>query len=88
MELNYAFNHSVTANNKETDTLSTGNSYNRYDLLSNQYNYTFTTNRVGLNYRFIEKKYNYTLGLGVQPSVLDGDSPLNDIVTHKSTFNI
>jgi hypothetical protein len=88
LELNYAFNHSVTANNKETDTLSTSNDYNRSDLLSNQYNYTFTTNRIGLNYRFIEKKYNYTLGLGVQPSVLDGDSPLNDIITHKSTFNI
>ncbi|MEN0054326.1 MAG: outer membrane beta-barrel protein [Mucilaginibacter sp.] len=88
LELNYAFNHSVTANNKETDTLSTSNEYNRSDLLSNQYNYTFTTNRIGLNYRFIEKKYNYTLGLGVQPSVLDGDSPLNDIITHKSTFNI
>jgi uncharacterized membrane protein YgcG len=88
LELNYAFNHSVTANNKETDTLSNANSYNRYDLLSNQYNYTFTTNKVGLNYRFVEKKYNYTLGIGVQPSVLDGDSPLNDIETHRSTFNI
>ncbi|MDR6942225.1 outer membrane beta-barrel protein [Mucilaginibacter pocheonensis] len=88
LELNYAFNHSVTANNKETDTLSSTGSYNRYDLLSNQYNYTFTTNKVGLNYRFVEKKYNYTLGLGVQPSVLDGDSPLNDIETHRSTFNI
>ena len=88
LELNYAFNHSVTANNKETDTLSSTGSYNRYDLLSNQYNYTFTTSKVGLNYRFVEKKYNYTLGLGVQPSVLDGDSPLNDIETHRSTFNI
>lgn len=89
LELNYAFNHSITANNKETDTLNTTtNNYNRYELLSNQYNYTFTTNRVGLNYRFVEKKYNYTLGLGVQPSVLDGDSPLSGIETHKSTFNI
>jgi uncharacterized membrane protein YgcG len=88
LEFNYAFNHSVTANNKETDTLSNANTYDRYDLLSNQYNYTFTTNKVGLNYRFVEKKYNYTLGIGVQPSVLDGDSPLNDIETHRSTFNI
>jgi hypothetical protein len=87
LEFNYAFNHSATVNNKETDTLSTDGIYNRYDLSSNQFNYTFTTNKVGLNYRFIESKYNYTLGLGVQPSVLDGESPKAD-PTHKSTFNI
>jgi uncharacterized membrane protein YgcG len=88
LELNYAFNNAVTANNTETDTLNAvTNNYNRYELLSNRYNYTFTTNKVGLNYRFVEKKYNYTLGLGVQPSVLDGDSPLSGIETHKSTFN-
>ncbi|WPU94269.1 outer membrane beta-barrel protein [Mucilaginibacter sabulilitoris] len=88
LELNYAFNNAITANNKETDTLNlVSNNFNRSELLSNQYNYTFTTNRVGLNYRFVEKKYNYTLGLGVQPSVLDGESPLTGIETHKSTFN-
>ncbi|GAA3993380.1 outer membrane beta-barrel protein [Mucilaginibacter dorajii] len=87
LELNYAFNHSITVNNKETDTLSNANTYNKYDLLSNQYNYTFTTNKIGLNYRFIEKKYNYTLGLGVQPSVLDGNSLVTGVQTHKTTFN-
>jgi len=87
LELNYAFNHSATVNNKETDTLSTAGTYNRYDLFSNKFDYTFTTNKVGLNYRFVESKYNYTLGLGVQPSVLDGESPKAD-PTHKSTFNI
>jgi hypothetical protein len=61
-----------------------------YDLLSNKFDYTFTTNKVGLNYRFIEKKYNYTLGLAVQPSTLDGHSVSNDNIpdTHKNTFNI
>jgi uncharacterized membrane protein YgcG len=90
LELNYAFNRAVTTNNKETDTL-----YNEADFtfrsdsaLSNRYNYTFTTNRVGLNYRFVEKKYNYTLGLGVQPSVLDGNSLATGVQTHRSTFNV
>jgi hypothetical protein len=87
LELNYAFNHAVTVNTKETDTLSSANTYNKYDLLSNRYNYTFTTNKIGLNYRFIEKKYNYTLGLAVQPSVLDGNSLVTDVQTHKTTFN-
>ncbi|QEC77337.1 TonB-dependent receptor [Mucilaginibacter ginsenosidivorax] len=90
LELNYALNHSATVNNKETDTLSNAQTWNVYDLLSNKFDYTFTTNKVGLNYRFIEKKYNYTLGLAVQPSTLDGHSVSNNTIpdTHKNTFNI
>lgn len=90
LELNYAFNRSITNNDKETDSLyDASNMVFRNDsALSTRYNYTFTTNRVGLNYRFIEKKYNYTLGLAVQPSVLDGYSPLTNLSTHVSTFNV
>jgi len=90
LELNYSVNHSATVNNKETDTLSNAQTWNVYDLLSNKFDYTFTTNKVGLNYRFIEKKYNYTLGLAVQPSTLDGHSVTNSTIpdTHKNTFNI
>jgi len=88
LELDYAFNHSHTTSEKETDTLSTGGIYANYPLLSNDYNYNFTTNRIGLNYRFIEQNYNYTLGVGVQPAVLDGFSPSKGTTTHISTFNI
>lgn len=88
LELNYNYNHSYTANDKETDTLSAANTYNNYALLSNNYNYTFTTNRVGLNFRVIDTKYNYTLGLGVQPSTLDGRSITNNINTHRTETNI
>ncbi|SDE74172.1 CarboxypepD_reg-like domain-containing protein [Mucilaginibacter pineti] len=88
-EFNYALNYSTTNNNKETDTLFNPIefSFMRDSLLSNRYNYTFTTNRFGLNYRFIEKKYNYTLGLAVQPSTLDGFSENTGASTHKNTFN-
>jgi len=90
LELNYAFNRAITTNNKETDTLfnEADFSFRSDSALSNRYNYTFTTNKVGLNYRFIEKKYNYTLGIGVQPSVLDGSSPVTGVSTHISTFNV
>lgn len=87
LELNYNFNHSYTTSDKQTDTLTTSNEEIFYPRFSNNYNYTFTTNRVGLNYRFIEKKYNYTLGVGVQPTVLDGFSPTTGQTTHVSTFN-
>jgi hypothetical protein len=90
LELNYAFNRSITTNSKQTDTLYDPANYlfNSDNALSTRYNYTFTTNRVGLNYRFIQKKYNYTIGLGVQPSVLEGNSPVTWHQTHESTFNV
>jgi len=90
LELNYAFNRTNTNNNKQTDTLYDPVEYlfRSDSALSTRYNFNFTTNRVGLNYRFIEKKYNYTLGIGVQPSVLDGIAPITGVTTHESTFNI
>lgn len=91
LEFNYTLNHSYTTSDKETDTLrSKTNIYDNYSFLSNNYNYTFVTNRFGLNYRFVEKKYNYTLGIGVQPGTLDGESLKSDQPsnTHITTFNI
>jgi hypothetical protein len=90
LEFNYAFNRAITTNNKQTDTLYDPSSlaFRSDSALSNVYNYTFTTNKFGLNYRFIEKKYNYTLGIGVQPSVLDGNSPSIGVNTHISAFNV
>jgi hypothetical protein len=88
LELNYVYNRAATSNNKQTDTLFTPTTSFVYDdSLSTVYNYTFITNKLGLNYRFIQTKYNYTLGIGAQPSVLDGYSPLTGITTHVSTFN-
>jgi hypothetical protein len=89
IEVNYNFRHSYTTADKETDTLaSNGTDINNYPLLSNNYNFTFITNRFGLNYRFVEKKYNYVLGVTAQPSVLNGYSPSTGQSTHISSFNV
>ncbi len=89
LEFNYSFSHSHTTNDKLTDTLDIVSQLSYpVDSLSTRYNYNFTTNRFGLNYRFVEKKYNYTLGIAAQPAVLDGYSPLTGNNTHESTFNI
>jgi len=91
LEVNYAFNYASTTNDKTADTSSVlppAAFFTPDSALSNHYNFTFMTNRVGLNYRFIEKKYNYTLGLAAQPSVLDGNSPQTGATTHVTTFNI
>ncbi|OKS88938.1 outer membrane beta-barrel protein [Mucilaginibacter polytrichastri] len=89
LEFNYAYNHSYTSSDKQTDTLTVlaPQVYQPYALLSNDYNFTFTTNRVGLNYRVVEKKYNYTLGLGIQPSTLDGHSVTTGQDTRVNTVN-
>jgi len=90
LEFNYSFNTAVTTNNKQTDTLfdSATFAFRSDSALTNLYNYTFTTNKFGLNYRFIQKKYNYTLGIGAQPGVLDGYSATTGLTTHVTTFNI
>ena len=90
LELNYTVNYSATNNNKETDSLTMpGNMWVKDDSLSTLYNYTFVTNKAGLNYRFIQKKYNYTLGLGVQDAVLNGDDPeVPNTNTHTSSVNL
>jgi len=91
LEFNYAVNHSITNNNRVTDTLVEPAAvlFAKDDSLSTLYNYTFTTNKGGLNYRFIQKKYNYTLGVGVQEAVLDGSDPeVANSNTHVSSFNV
>lgn len=95
LELNYAFNYSHTTSDKSTDTAFVNpithaltDSTNNDPLLSNHYRYSFMTNKVGFNYRVIEQKYNYTLGVGVQPAVLDGFSPTSGASTHITTFNV
>jgi hypothetical protein len=86
LEVNYNYKHSYTTSDKETDTLTDAGTTNQYALLSNDYNYTFVTNRFGLNYRFVEKKYNYVLGVTAQTSELDG-SAVNIAPTQINTFN-
>lgn len=88
LELNYAYSHSYTATDKLTDTLNTGG-YTVWPDLTNNYNYTFTTHRAGLNYRMVKPKFNYILGVGIQPAILDGHiegGSLTPIVINNQTI--
>jgi len=89
LEFNYTFNRANTANNKEADVLDTVRQvFYRDSALSNKYNYSFTTNHFGLNYRYVQKgKYNYTIGFAAEPSTLNGSSPMTNIKTHSEAFN-
>jgi len=88
LEVNYNYRHAFTAADKVTDTLTAGGGVNQYDLLTNNYTFTFITNRFGLNYRFVEKKYNYVLGVTAQPSSLEGFSPTTNHTTTVNAFNV
>ncbi len=95
LELNYAYNNTYNKNDNLTNTVSAGGQSTIYPLGTSNYDYTFITHRVGLNYRFIKPKYNITLGAGVLPSKLSGSGTSYDVisqsnvnpVTEKSTFN-
>jgi len=89
LQFNYAFNLSKTASDRQDNVLDTiSNVFHPDSALSNRYNYTFITNRVGINFNYARKdKYNYTLGLAVLPAVLDGNVPVTGPV-RRETFDI
>ncbi len=91
LEFNYNISHSSTTNIKTTDTAELNNPAFLLapdSALSTNYNYTFNTQRIGLNFREVQKKYNFTIGLTALPAMLDGYSALTGATTHISTFNI
>ncbi|RYY29530.1 MAG: TonB-dependent receptor, partial [Sphingobacteriaceae bacterium] len=62
-ELSYAYSNSLTQTLRNTDDINPATGLPvRNSYLSNNYKYSFATNRFGLNYRVIQKKYNYTVG--------------------------
>jgi len=90
--LEFSYNHSTTTykNARETFDISQAGISSYNTSLSNNYNYSFSTDRFGLNYRFNEKKYNYSFGISAQPSVLEGKSVVMGISTpnRNTGFNI
>lgn len=89
LEFNYQYGYSRIDNTRNVLSTNTeGATLTRNTDLSNEYQFQFVTNRFGLNYRVTEKMYNYTVGFGVQPAVLSGNSPLLNTSTRQSTVNI
>ncbi|WP_316810003.1 outer membrane beta-barrel protein [Pedobacter heparinus] len=88
LELSYDWSRSKTGNFKETKDVDPVSNAETPNLnLSSNYDYTFITNRIGLNYRFKKDKLNYALGVSAQPSALLGTDIGRAIQTNKKTFN-
>ncbi|MEJ7778116.1 MAG: TonB-dependent receptor [Daejeonella sp.] len=90
--LEFNYNHSTTnyKNERETFDISPAGLSTRNNNLSNDYRYSFSTNRFGVNYRVNQQKYNYSIGLSAQPSVLEGNSIVMEVNTpYRNTgFNL
>jgi len=86
LELNYNHTRSATTTGVDTRDVEDGMQIANPNL-SNNFEYQFTTNRVGLNYKFIAEKYHYTLGLSAQPALLEGQNISKNISTHNRTLN-
>lgn len=87
VEFSYSHSRSSTTTDRVTNDIIGGNSIFNADL-SNNYEYQFYTNKVGVNYRYIAEKFNYTLGLNAQPTILKGQNLSRSINTVNKTFNI
>lgn len=81
LEFNYNFNYTKYKNERETFDLDLQGNALHNAALSNNYDYSFTTNRIGVNYRVNQKKYNYSVGASVQPTVLEGNSVISNVKT-------
>ncbi|WP_322975131.1 outer membrane beta-barrel protein [Pedobacter sp. MC2016-05] len=85
-EINNSYNHSANKNSREVFDVNQGiPGFN--SELSNLYDYEFTTNRFGLNFRHIGDKLKYTVGLSAQPVTLKGENLSRKINTINQTFN-
>ena len=75
-EINYAYTGSNNISDKKTYDFNSGTG--KYDQLNaqltNYFDYTNTSNRVGFNFRHQLKKFNYQVGLGYQTSNLENRS--------------
>lgn len=87
IEFNYNFGRNATTNNR--NVYDVAGSLEQFNTdLSNDYDYQFITNKLGMNYRYISDKFNYTLGVNAQPTLLRGQNLTRDIKTMQRTFNI
>lgn len=79
LDISYGYNTSYARNDRRTfdkDSVSGGLDF--VDSLSNAYENNFINQQIGLSLRTVNKKYNYSIGVNVQPALLDGYSITKD----------
>jgi hypothetical protein len=88
VEVSYAWNNSMTKSVKDVDDVDIITSEKVRNMRqSNNYDYQFITNRIGLSVHTFKPKYNYTIGIIGQPSSLVGKDIGRNITTTTKNFN-
>lgn len=87
ISFNYSLNHSHTDNVRSVYDINSAGQQIFNPLVSNNYQYQFITNRIGLNYRVVKPAYNYTVGIAAQPVELRGHDISRNTFTNNKTFN-
>lgn len=78
LELSYAYSSSLNKFTKNVYSLDPKMDEILVDSLSNNFNNTLITNKVGLTFRHKERKWNYQLGVALQPTSLNSNSIIDD----------
>lgn len=89
INFNYSWSISDTRSIRDVDDVNMVTGEKTMNMLqSNNYRYTFTTNRYGLNIHGYKTKYNYLIGLVLQPTNLSGVDARRNINTVSKDLNI
>jgi len=86
LEFNYARYRATYDNSRISYNINPAGIVTLNGDLSNNYDYSFTTDRIGINYRVNQKRYNYYIGVAVQPAVLKGESTILNTPTRNTEF--
>jgi len=78
LDLTYAYNRSLSHNDREAFVYQPTGELLLNPQLSNAFENTFVNQRVGASIRTVKKKYNYSLGVNLQPVLLNGYSITKD----------
>ncbi|NDC77418.1 MAG: hypothetical protein EBZ67_06055, partial [Chitinophagia bacterium] len=78
LDLTYAYNRSLTHNDREAFVYQPTGDLVLNPQLSNAFENTFVNQRLGASIRTVKKKYNYSLGVNFQPVLLNGYSITKD----------
>lgn len=87
LELNWNYNRTSYDNKRETFDIDPTDNFVQVDSLSNLYKYSFATNNFGVSYRHTDKNYNYSVGISGEPTILEGESVMQNISTRRTGFN-
>lgn len=88
IELNYNRYYALYENERVTADVRPAGTSSINNALSNNYDFTFTTDRYGINYRVNQKRYNYYVGVGLQPAVLHGEANALGLSTRRTELRI